>query len=40
MRARFVIASVCALGAVLGGDLGPLLSALQAAEQAELLAHG
>jgi peptide chain release factor 1 len=29
-----------ALGAVLGGDLGPLLAALQAAEQAELLAHG
>ena len=29
-----------ALGAVLGGDLGPLLEALQAAEQAELLAHG
>lgn len=29
-----------ALGAVLGGDLGPLLAALQAAEQAELLAYG
>jgi len=29
-----------ALGAVLAGDLGPLISALQTAEQAELLANG
>jgi protein subunit release factor A len=29
-----------ALGAVLGGDLGALVAALQAAEQAEMLANG